>query len=95
MFVNGTQKPEINVQVKYLAYITTFESTVKTDVIVEDTRLWTNRCPELGKSKKHSACRISQNHRMVCIRRDHEDHPVPTPHGQGHLPLDQVAQSPI
>ncbi|KAK4821027.1 hypothetical protein QYF61_012113 [Mycteria americana] len=36
------------------------------------------------------------NHRMVWVGRDLTDHPVPTPcHGQGHLPPDQVAQSPI
>ena len=33
---------------------------------------------------------------MVWVRRDLKDHLVPTPcHGQGHLPLDQLAQSPI
>jgi len=38
----------------------------------------------------------SQNHRMVWVGRDLTYHLVPTPcHGQGHLPLDQVAQSPI
>jgi len=31
---------------------------------------------------------------MVWVRRDLKDHLVPTPcHGQGHFPLDQVAQS--
>ncbi|EOA97032.1 hypothetical protein Anapl_17450, partial [Anas platyrhynchos] len=33
---------------------------------------------------------------MVWVGRDLKDHPVPPPcHGLGHLPLDQVAQSPI
>jgi len=33
---------------------------------------------------------------MVWDERDLEDHLVPTPcHGQGHLPLDQVAQSSV
>jgi len=34
----------------------------------------------------------TQNHRMVWVGRDLEDHLVLTPcHGQGHLPLDPVA----
>ena len=38
----------------------------------------------------------SQNHRVVRIGRVLTDHLVPTPcHGQGHLPPDQVAQSPV
>ena len=38
----------------------------------------------------------SQNHRLVWVGRDLKAHPVPALcHGQGHLPLDQVAQSPI
>jgi len=38
---------------------------------------------------------------MVCVGKDFKDHlvpPTPSPpslHGQGHLKLDQVAQSPI
>jgi len=33
---------------------------------------------------------------MVWVGRDLIDHLVPTPlHGEGHLPLDQVAQSPV
>jgi len=33
---------------------------------------------------------------MVWVGRDLKDHPVPNPrHGQGHLPLDQAAPSPI
>ena len=37
----------------------------------------------------------SQNCGMVWVGRDLKDHLVPTPcHGQGHLPPDQVAQSP-
>uniref|UniRef100_A0A672TM59 Uncharacterized protein n=1 Tax=Strigops habroptila TaxID=2489341 RepID=A0A672TM59_STRHB len=33
---------------------------------------------------------------MVCVGRDLKAHPVPVPcHGQGHLPLDQVAPSPV
>jgi len=33
---------------------------------------------------------------MVWVGRDRKDHPVPNPcHGQGHLPPDQIAQSPI
>ena len=36
------------------------------------------------------------NHRMVWVRRDLYDHLIPTPcYRQGHLPLDQVAHSPI
>lgn len=36
---------------------------------------------------------ISQNHRMVCVRKDLKNHPVPMPcHGQGHLLLGQVIQ---
>ena len=37
MLANSTQKTEIHVQVKYLSCMTSFESTVKTDVITEDT----------------------------------------------------------
>jgi len=33
---------------------------------------------------------------MVWVGKDLKDHPVPTPlPWQGHLPLDQVAQSPV
>ena len=36
------------------------------------------------------------NHRMVWVGKDLKDHLVPPPcHGQGHLPLAQVAQSPV
>ena len=39
---------------------------------------------------------LSQNHRMVWVGRDLKDHLIPAPcHEQGHLPLHQVAQSPI
>ena len=39
---------------------------------------------------------LSWFHRMVWVGRGLYDHPVPTPcYRQGHLPLDQVAQSPI
>ena len=35
-------------------------------------------------------------HRMIWVGWDLSDHPVPTPcYRQGHLPLDQVGQSPI
>uniref|UniRef100_A0A672UYG3 Tripartite motif containing 65 n=1 Tax=Strigops habroptila TaxID=2489341 RepID=A0A672UYG3_STRHB len=38
----------------------------------------------------------TQNHRMVWVGRDLKAHSVPTPcHGQGHLPLEQVAPSPV
>ncbi|KAK4821804.1 hypothetical protein QYF61_003833 [Mycteria americana] len=37
-----------------------------------------------------------QTHRMIWVAKDLKDHLVPTPcHGQGQLPLDQVAQSPM
>ena len=37
-----------------------------------------------------------QGHRLVWVGRDLIDHPVPAPcHGQGHLPPDQAAPSPI
>jgi len=37
-----------------------------------------------------------ENHRMVWAGRDLKHHLVPTPcHGQGHLPQDQGAQSPV
>jgi len=39
---------------------------------------------------------VEGNHKMVWVGRDLRDHVVPTHcYGQGHLPLDQVAQSPI
>jgi len=38
----------------------------------------------------------SQNHRMVWVGKALKDHLILTTcHGQGHLPLDQVAQSPV
>ncbi|XP_061317325.1 keratinocyte-associated protein 3 isoform X2 [Pezoporus flaviventris] len=48
----------------------------------------TNDCP-------FNTTRI-YNHRMVWVGRDLKAHPVPTPcHRQGHLPIDQVAPSPV
>ena len=39
---------------------------------------------------------LTYSHRMVCVGRDLSDHLVPTLcYRQGHLPLDQVAHSPI
>jgi len=48
-------------------------------------------------AKLSSVCRLlSDTYRMVWTRRDLEDHLVqPLSHGQGHLPPDQAAQSPI
>jgi len=37
MLANSIQNTEIHIQVKYLSCMTSFESSVKTDVIIEDT----------------------------------------------------------
>lgn len=50
--------------------------------------LWSDTSREMGHWR--------QNHRMVWVGNDLKDHLVPTLcHVPGHLPLDQVAQSPV
>ncbi|KAJ7417966.1 hypothetical protein WISP_61759 [Willisornis vidua] len=68
-------------------------SSTLLNVFMSDLDYWIN-CTLM---KFANDTKLSGNHRVVWIRRDLKDHPVPTPlcHGQGQLPLDQVPQSPV